>query len=483
MNVIEPAADHCNSLQTPVSPTYTDSSAPASPAVSSFSLSRPHSKFSSSVSSLISSPGMGISMERSGSWPTQLREVKEEPFPKPSKAMEDEYFGYFDQFTVEPDEMVNGDYYLADELRSVDYSTRQRSESLSSRGLPRFSSRISSASSRWKPKHSFDGTLNDNLHSRASSTSSALRKMPSREDALVAASPARLSQDTPRRSASSLGPIDIEKANSISIVEEHAMLATTPLLPPMLATYQSSASNSGFASPLQSPSVADVSDLTDFPPVPMTRTSTQRSPPLSTKPSITSLTRAGVSTQRTISGEGVPPLVLTEGDDEWASKLGHANFTIHPEPYIPENLDALALQRFREDWQLARRNYAKHLVRTGEHYGETSMTYQFTKDKLDCIEQQWKRSLEVFSVYDARLVSTLSASEPDMSSVEGIKIPHLHNNEKFPELGDEEIVGPMAVAPAIHCTLRCKSPRRRNVFKILHDLINKAQPGLTATNA
>ena len=28
-----------------------------------------------------------------------------------------------------------------------------------------------------------------------------------------------------------------------------------------------------------------------------------------------------------------------------------------------------------------------------------------------------------------------------------IKLPRIHDNEKFPELGDEEIVGPMSVAP------------------------------------
>jgi hypothetical protein len=391
--------------------------------------------------------------------------------------------GYFlDQFTGEPHEMVNDDHYLAEDIYNMDYF-RQRSESLSSRGLPRFGSTISSMSSRWKSKRSFDSdaSLMNNLRSRASSTSSAMRKTVS-EDTRP---PHRLSQESTRLSNRSLGVIDIEKANRVSMDDEAELGAnpSTPLLPPMLTTCQTSAPDSGVASPLQSPSVADVSELNDFPAIPSTRSSTHRSPPLSSEPSMTSLNRARGATLRTISGEGVPPLVISEGDDEWASKLGHANFTIHPEPYIPETLDAFAFQRFRENWLLARCNYAKHLVRTGEHYGETSMIYQFTKDKLDSIETEWKQNFEAFAANDVRLVNTLSATEQDMTCSESIKVPHLYNNEKFPELGDEEIVGPMSVAPALQSPTRSRSPRRRNVFQILHDLVNRTQPQVTAAHA
>ncbi|CRG85367.1 hypothetical protein PISL3812_02453 [Talaromyces islandicus] len=470
----------------PISPASADSSAPVSPAFSSFSLSRSQPKFSSSVSSLVSPPPMGISMERTGSLPIQLREVKEENCNRPCRILENDYFeGYFvDQLTGEPHEMVNDDHYLAGNIYNIDYAARQRSESLSSRGLPRFGSTISSMSSRWKSKRSFDsdGSLMNNLRSRASSTSSAMRKTASSDGARP---PHRLSQESTRLSNRSLGAIDIEKANRASMDEEAELPVkpSTPLLPPMLDTYQPSAPASGVASPLQSPSVADVSELNDFPVIPSTRSSTHRSPPLSTMPSMTSLNRARGATIRTISGEGVPPLVISEGDDEWASKLGHANFTIHPEPYIPEALDAFAFQRFQEDWQLARCNYAKHLVRTGEHYGETSMIYQFTKDKLDSIEAEWKRNFEPFAANDARLVATLSTTKQDMACSESVKIPHLYNNEKFPELGDEEIVGPMTVAPAPQSPTRSRSPRRRNVFQILHDLVNRTQPQVTAAHA
>lgn len=185
----------------------------------------------------------------------------------------------------------------------------------------------------------------------------------------------------------------------------------------------------------------------------------------------------------TISGEGAPPLVLTEGYDQWSVKLGHANFTIHPEPYIPETSDATTFRQFRDDWDLARTNYAKHLVRTGEHYGETSMIYKFTKEKWEAIEDEWKENLETIVTNDVKFGAILGLTKSNMSPTEAIKIPRLHDNEKFPELGDEEIVGPMSVAPAIHSTIRGKSPRRRNVFRFLHGLVNRPAPGVAATRA
>jgi hypothetical protein len=185
----------------------------------------------------------------------------------------------------------------------------------------------------------------------------------------------------------------------------------------------------------------------------------------------------------TISGEGAPPLVLTEGDDEWSAKLGHANFTIQPESYIPETSDAMAFRKFRDDWDLARTNYAKHLVRTGEHYGETSMIYHFTKQKWECIEQEWKTNLEFIVTNDDKFGAILGLTKSNISPAEDMKIPRIHDNKKFPELGDQDIVGPMSVGPAIHSVIRCKSPRRRNVFRFFQDLVGRTPPGIPATRA
>ncbi|EEA27836.1 hypothetical protein TMatcc_003867 [Talaromyces marneffei ATCC 18224] len=478
-------------LQTPIPPAsgYTDSTA-VSPALSSFSSpSRlQNKKFSSSVSSLLPSPGIGITMERTGSLPIQLAGVKEER----SKDIEEEYFG-FDQ-VFEPDGMTSEVYDLTDHpvYYEIEPPKRLRSESQSSRGLSRIGSRIPSMSSRWmSTARSSGGTyvtdiLDDELRSRANSAASSTSQITSISQEVLP--PARTSLDKSRFSGHSVGAISIEKANSLAADEEDEVgaKASTPLLPPVWSEFPSTNPDSEIASPLPSPTVADVFNEEDtLPAMTSTRTSIHRSPPLSTKPSVSSLTtRArGMTLRTTISGEGAPPLVLTEGDDEWSAKLGHANFTIHPEPYIPETSDARTFRQFRDDWDLARTNYAKHLVRTGEHYGETSMIYKFTKEKWETIEDEWKKNLETIVTNDVKFGAILGLTKSNMSPTEAIKIPRIHDNEKFPELGDEEIVGPMSVAPAIHSTQRCKSPKRRNVFRFLHNLVNRPAPGLAATRA
>lgn len=327
--------------------------------------------------------------------------------------------------------------------------------------------------------------LDDEVRSRANSAASSTSQITSISQEAPAS--ARSSQDKSRFSGHSLGAISIEKANSAVADDEDeaGAKASTPLLPPVWTEYPFTTANSEVASPLQSPTVADVFDEDTLPAMTSTRTSMHRSPPLSTKPSVASLTtRArGMTLRTTISGEGAPPLVLTEGDDEWSVKLGHANFTIQPEPYLPETSDATTFRQFRDDWDLARTNYAKHLVRTGEHYGETSMIYKFTREKWDAIEDEWKENLETIVTNDVKFGAILGLTKSNMSPTEAIKIPRLHDNEKFPELGDEEIVGPMSVAPAIHSTIRCKSPRRRNVFRFLHGLVNRPAPGIAAMRA
>jgi hypothetical protein len=73
------------SRQSPQSPLTADLSTPVSPVVSLFS--KGHTRVSSSVSSLVSSPGQGNSMESSRN---ALTGVKEEPCQ--ARDLEEEYF-------------------------------------------------------------------------------------------------------------------------------------------------------------------------------------------------------------------------------------------------------------------------------------------------------------------------------------------------------------------------------------------------------
>jgi hypothetical protein len=252
-------------------------------------------------------------------------------------------------------------------------------------------------------------------------------------------------------------PLESEPATLGMRVERDRATATTPLLPPLmtdaLATLRAP-SPSLQTSPLQSPSIMP-SPVTDLPPA----KPSYPTPPLSNRPSLTSLRRATISS--TVSDALPPPQIppalclLDYPQDAWSDRLGHANFTIEPRPYAPENADLAALQTFRADRALARTNYAKHLARTGEHYGSTSKTYALTEAKWAEIEREWQR-------HEDDLVARLGRNCPDDPSIASelqrraaagedrgqpmpLSLPRgpLSDDGKFPELGDVDIVGPM----------------------------------------
>ncbi|CAG7564723.1 unnamed protein product [Fusarium equiseti] len=270
-------------------------------------------------------------------------------------------------------------------------------------------------------------------------------------------------------------PIDIEKAQALverSELERERGMATTPLLPPLMT---SPLCGPPPESPLQSPTIAPPSSTTEVPsPVP-SATQFPR-PSLSTKPSVSSF-RFGTNSPE------IPlplPSILQEYD-EWSDRLGHANFTITPQPYQPETVNMETLQQLRNDWDTARCNYTKHLVRTGENYGETSKIYALTEAKWTDIEKRWR------TTHDGLMAQIVEATSSAPGSTSGSRsrsrgrgraransggsmlgrppplddvfagmqwkrledglpsaIPRLVDADgKFPARGDEDIVGPM----------------------------------------
>lgn len=254
--------------------------------------------------------------------------------------------------------------------------------------------------------------------------------------------------------------IDTEKANRNSPEREEA-LATTPLLPPLMVD-ASAAKKVPMQSPLQSPSVAEAVEASAVS-SPIDALATPHlagipSPPLSTKPSVSSFHRAQLSRPgHLVQTSDIPPIVIADANDEWANKLGHANFRIHPEPYLPEVYDVEACRQLRANWDLARCNYTKHLVRTGEHYGVTSKTYKLTEEKWSQTDAMWKKNndltIQNTVESDGDAFSTLKHApfgDPSSSNIM-TKIPSLNDptsGGKFPQLGDEDIVGPMVQATA-----------------------------------
>ncbi|KAG7284628.1 hypothetical protein NEMBOFW57_009233 [Staphylotrichum longicolle] len=237
-------------------------------------------------------------------------------------------------------------------------------------------------------------------------------------------------------------PLDNMPAALGKLVERDRAAATTPLLPPLVieAAPSHSLVQSLHTSPLQSPTmipspVPELSAVQAYP-----------TPPLSSKPSLSSLRRAVIS--GTLSEASSPIPCLFDHQDSWSDRLGHANFTIEPRPYVAETADLATLQAFRADWNLARTNYAKHLVRTGEHYGATSNTYVWTESKWAETEQEWQRNEDDLVERlgrqwkdDPAVVSQIQRTAEERLSP---SIPRLLSDDgKFPELGDVDIIGPM----------------------------------------
>ncbi|KAI9664570.1 MAG: hypothetical protein M1821_006016 [Bathelium mastoideum] len=268
--------------------------------------------------------------------------------------------------------------------------------------------------------------------------------------------------DSEYMSSSSL-LIDVDKANKDPIDRE--ALASTPLLPPILDL---KTKQEPVQSPLQSPTVADSSMTFSFPSTPVSTPQMpgMPTPPLSSRPSVSSLHYVRVGHQ----GACVDLLSLgiTDVDDEWSAKLGHANYTIEPEPYMPEACDAETCRRILEDWELARRNFLKHQVRTGEHYGATSKTYKLTNQKWAEIDACWKTNHSLAVATASRCGFMLEANTPT-EPAPLIKIPALNDPKsqgKFPKLGDEDIVGPMV---QIASQMQQRPSRKGSFLKFLSD--------------
>ncbi len=245
---------------------------------------------------------------------------------------------------------------------------------------------------------------------------------------------------------------------------------TTPLLPPIMTQLPADIREIPYQSPLQSPSVAgpEASSVLNSP-LPTPRIAGLPSPPLSSRPSISSFHR-----QRGLGliapSSDIPPMTISDPEDKWANQLGHANFTILPEPYIATETTLVACKQLRSDWEAARSKYTSHLARTGENNGATSKIYHLTEEKWSEIDATWKRHVELsFSRIPElnqgnELATRAPHAQPDVttekpvplvkvSSTEGAKknspkpdckFPSLGEG-KFPALGDEGIVGPMEV--------------------------------------
>lgn len=171
--------------------------------------------------------------------------------------------------------------------------------------------------------------------------------------------------------------VDIKRLDTKADKADESGLSTTPLLPPaMLILERRDSDAPSIQSPLQSPTVAEISRSPDR---------------ASAVPSRSSRVSIIPSTE-------IPDLDIEE-PDEWSAKLGHANYHISPEPYRPDGDKASCLQ-FSADWEAARKAYAEHADHISEHYGATSQTYKLTEQKWAAIDALWKDNYMTIKQHD-----------------------------------------------------------------------------------
>ena len=335
----------------------------------------------------------------------------------------------------------------------------------------RFGTRFPSFSRKWRARKGISAatitsdTLRENdasrgVSSRSSSVSNSAPQALDRSfEAQMPPTPTRSILGS-REDITVAASIDIDRASGEG-KENVEAFATTPLLPPLMIDASANTRQVSMQSPLQSPSVAEPNETVSGNVTPIDAVTTPQfsgipSPPLSTKPSISSFHRSNRPSHLTPSSD-IPPILIADPNDEWANKLGHANFMIYPEPYVPEAFDLEACRQLRANWDLARCNYTKHLVRTGEHYGVTSKTYKLTEEKWSSIDGHWRAN------NDLTIANTVENSSEAFATLKHTtlgqpgntnfmaRIPSLNDPRsegKFPQLGDEDIVGPMVQVAA-----------------------------------
>jgi hypothetical protein len=387
-----------------------------------------------------------------------------------------------------------------DRLSPRPSSKKHRSGDYSLPGVSgRLATRFPSLSKRWKHKSAAGPQLliithSEHVGSRTGSAGSSQHISPavsaiSKHESYPLPSPARTNLEDSFNDAIS-SAFDADKPPPEE-AEDHGQ-ARTPLLPPVKMDLD--IKPAPVQSPLQSPRVAGPANSpTSTTPVSAPQVHIPPSPPLSTKPSVASMHQRSRAGTTTLPPAEVPPMqMLDEPADELSRRLGHANFKINPEPYLPEAMDLESYRRFRVDWDLARYNYGKHLARTAENFGITSNVYLWTQEKWTAIDAEWKKHNEAVVHLVEPIITRLSGSSTAQSNsttsstmlekpVTKVIVPQIDDpTGKFPVLGDMDIVGPMAFAPNRSQQADVEHPadsstsRKRSFFKFMFDILGRS---------
>ena len=172
------------------------------------------------------------------------------------------------------------------------------------------------------------------------------------------------------------------------------------------------------------------------------------------------------STPTLRSPTDAPPSIFEEVD-YWAIKLGHANFEIYPEPYLPGICDYDSCSRLLIDWETARINYMRHAAHVSEHYGPSSRAYKLTQEKWSEIDSRWRFNLERANAEaeangKSPTLQCLAETKP-MPKMSALVDPQ--QPDKFPTIDEADIVGPMVQYQKVHRT----PSKKANFLKLFTD--------------
>jgi hypothetical protein len=332
---------------------------------------------------------------------------------------------------------------------------RQRSGESGTHPISRFASRLPSFSKKWRHrKNSSMSTGNGsdfarpNTSSRASSASGGEKDLSSFNNMSILS----------RHNSSAIENSPLASPFGSPIFPEYSedpvdrmKLSATPLLPPKMVASTDEPADPNPSRTEGTRSSAVSVENQNFNP---------RYHSVSAKPSIASFQR---SRQNTNSNSDPPTSLVLPTPDKWSNLLGHANFTIQPEPYLPETFDRTSCLKLAADWEVARAEWFLHQARTLEHYGPNSQTYKLTDEKWAEIEAEWAQCIEQTTAKAVAQGESLDKLGSDLPK----RIPKYnpYGDGKFPGLGDQTIVGVMETA-------KPSSPTRNNSASKLFKLGN-----------
>ncbi|KAI4823092.1 hypothetical protein E4T44_10193 [Aureobasidium sp. EXF-8845] len=254
-------------------------------------------------------------------------------------------------------------------------------------------------------------------------------------------------------------PLDIQLPQALEPIDRKA-LASTPLLP---VPIPEQIDEDTIQSPLQSPTVIDNAQIARLSMIgpslssPILPEMAMVLPSLSAHASTTSL--GAMHSSQVMSSPDISTMHIVSPQDKWANKLGHANFSVFPEPYLPETYNIHACRKLFEDWESARRQFMHQAARTSEHYGPTSQVYKYTEKKWAEIDAQWKRNHELVVAKTAANGET-PVFQPLAEPAPLTDLPALDDPLKFPKLEGSDIVGPMVK----YAKIKQKSSSKKSAF-------------------